>query len=150
MSSGALSVLNFQNQTLDHEYIKCLYLQRSIHDFSAVIISVWSIMFYLESPVGSQPKLQVFQFGNALPRPKLEELAGNTCCAAVQISVADPFAFSVGDPSCLIPPQKSQIRAQGMYWYLETPSAMQGAEQFQVPNLAFVNLNVLKIFIALI
>jgi len=53
MSSGALSVLNFQNQTLDHEYIKCLYLQRSIHDFSAVIISVWSIMFYLESPVGS-------------------------------------------------------------------------------------------------
>ena len=99
MSSGALSVLNFQNQTLDHEYIKCLYLQRSIHDFSAVIISVWSIMFYLESPVGSQPKLQVFLFGNALPRPKLEELAGNTCCAAVQISVADPFAFSVGDPS---------------------------------------------------
>lgn len=45
MSSDALSVWNLQNQTLDHEYIKCFHLQRLIHDFSAVIVSVWSIMF---------------------------------------------------------------------------------------------------------
>lgn len=45
MSSDALSVWNLQNQTLDHEYIKCLHLQRLIHNFSAVIVSVWSIMF---------------------------------------------------------------------------------------------------------